>query len=158
MNIQRKISRQSALAMGIIVIAMGCGGKSLPPLTEVEGTVLINDQPLPHAQVQFIPELSDFGAEVISEALTDEQGKFRLICNKDGQPGAFVAKHRVVVASAPVPSELRGQSGDSQQKLAAYEAKLKNRPIPKQYSTAGQTPLFVDVKTDQRTYVLKLTR
>ena len=37
------------------LLACGCG-RSPPPLTEVEGTVLLNDKPLAQALVRFIPE------------------------------------------------------------------------------------------------------
>jgi hypothetical protein len=144
------------LAGGLLLVALSCA-KVPPPLTEVEGTVLLNDQPLPNAQVQFMPDLADFGAELNSTAITDEQGHFRL-STQTGQSGAVVAKHRVVVKDAPPPADVRGQSAESQQRLAAYQAKLKNRPIPVIYGSFGQTPLIVDVKQDQQNYVLNLKR
>src|SRR5437870_12181738 len=85
-----------SVALALALLTLGCS-KSPPPITEVEGVVLLNDQPLPFAQLQFMPELSNFGAEQASTATTDEQGKFRLTCNRNGEPGAVVAKHRVIV-------------------------------------------------------------
>jgi hypothetical protein len=150
-------SRGRAVALAVLVLAGGCA-KVPPTLTEAEGTVTLNGQPLPNAQVQFVPDLADFGAEYNSVGTTDEQGHFRLTCQGNGQNGAVIAKHRVLVIEAPVPAELRGQSSDSQQKLAAYQAKLKNRPIPTTYSSVGQTPLVIEVTADQKTYAIKLTR
>jgi hypothetical protein len=53
---------------------------------------------------------------------------------------------------------MRGMDPDSQQRLAAYEAALKNRPIPPQYSTYSRTPLRVEVKSDQKEYEITLSR
>jgi len=120
--------------------------------------VLLNGQPLPNAYVEFVPQLSDFGAELNSTGTTDEKGQFRLICNEKKQPGAVVAKHRVLVTNPPMPRELRGQDGRSQVAASEFLAKLENRPIPEVYGAVGRTPLEVDVTAGQKSYTLNLTR
>jgi hypothetical protein len=90
--------------------------------------------------------------------VTDDKGHFILTCAYQSQPGAVVGSHRVVVTDAPVPRELRGQSAQAQAKLAQYQAGLKNRPIPAVYGNVGQTPLRIEVKADQKTYAVNLTR
>src|SRR5947209_426150 len=134
----------ACLALAAVLAAAGCA-KGPPPVTEVEGIVLLNDRPLPQAQVEFVPDLSYYGAEMNSTAVTDEKGHFRLTCNFKGQSGAVVAKHRVLVTDPPVPREMRGMDERSQQAQAAFQAKLKNRPIPPAYGTVGKTPLIVEV-------------
>ena len=126
-----------------MLLAAGCA-KSPPVVTDVEGTLLLNDQPLANAQVQFMPELTGFGAEMNSTAITDDKGQFHLTTGR-GDAGAVVGKHRVVVTEAPLPPSMRGQDQQSQEKMSAYLAKLKNRPIPTGYGSYSQTPLFVEV-------------
>jgi hypothetical protein len=149
--------RVSASVLAALCLsAAGCGKQSPPPVTEAGGVVLLNGNPLPNAQVQFVPDLSGFGAELNSTAITDEQGRFQLTCAKDQQAGAVVAKHRVVVTDAP--SKYRGPSAEAQAGYASYVKTLKNRPIPEQYGSVGGTPLRVEVKADQKEYKIELTR
>jgi hypothetical protein len=148
--------RPSLILVGLsllcAVFATGCG-KTPPPFTEVEGTLLLDNQPLPFAQVEFFPELTRFGAEMNSSAVTDEKGRFKLV-NAQGQAGAAVGSHRVVVIEGPGPETGRMD----QNRLAEHSKKLTNRPIPATYGNYSQTPLRVDVKADQKTYTLNMTR
>jgi hypothetical protein len=149
------------LLAGLAVLVAGalCGcGKSPPPVTEVEGTILLDKQPLPFVMVEFMPDLTKFGAEVNSSATTDEKGFFRLTYSLTQQPGAVVGKHRVVISDIPTPEEYRSQDPETQAKYARYRAGLKNRPIPKAYTAAGKTDLIVEVTADKKTYNLELTR
>ena len=139
------------------ILAGGCA-KVPPPVTEVAGVVLLNDKPLPQAQVEFIPDLQGFGAELNSTATTDDHGRFTLTCNQKGESGAVVAKHWVIITDPAVPEDLRGMDARSQAKQQEFLRKLVNRPIPEQYSTITKTPLKIDVTADQKTYTIKLTR
>jgi len=145
------------LGLLVVLATAGCA-KTPPSVTEVEGVLLLDKKPLPNAQIEFVPELKDFGAEMNSLAVTDDKGFFRLTCHYKSQAGAVVGTHRVVVSEAPTPAEMRGMDGASQAKYAEYRARLKNRPIPDVYSTAGRTPLRVEVKPDQKTYEIELSR
>jgi hypothetical protein len=141
------------LLVGLALAFCGCA-KSPPPVTEVEGTVLLNNEPLANALVQFMPETGNFGAEANSTGVTNEQGHFTLTCNLQNQSGAIVGKHRVLVTEAPPPAAIRRQ----QEKAAEFQAKLKNRPIPSKYGSFAQTPLSVEVKPEQKSYTIELTR
>jgi hypothetical protein len=143
--------------LGVAFTLSGCQ-KVPPPVTEADGTVLLDGKPLPQAHVEFVPELRHFGAEMNSTAVTDDAGHFHLTCSFNQQPGAVVAKHHVIVMEAPTPAEYRGQDERAQTGLAQYYAKLKNRPIPEKYGTLSTTPLVVEVKAGQSTYNLDLTR
>lgn len=142
--------------LGLCLASSGCK-PSPPSITEAEGVVLLDGVPLPKVRIDFIPELSHFGAEYNSTAVTDDQGRFRLQCT-NGQPGAAVAPHRVIVIEGPMPNEMRGMSGEAQTAAANYLKGLKNRPIPEQYGTVGKTPLRIEVKPDQKEYEIKMTR
>jgi hypothetical protein len=152
--VKRFASLGSVLLLALLLV--GCK-KTPPPVVEAEGTVTLDGQPLPAAYVQFIPDLKDFGAELNSGAVTDDQGHFSLTCITGAQPGAVVTKHHVIVLEA-TPEDMRGMDERSQEKLAAYRARLKNRPIPDVYASLSKTPLLVEVKADQKVYDLKLTR
>jgi hypothetical protein len=90
----------------IVVIAglafvPGCGGgKKIPPLAAVEGTVVDQDgNPLARIQVKFMPdpEKEVFGKPGIGE--TDDQGRFVLYYDGDRKyPGTAVGTNRVVLS------------------------------------------------------------
>jgi hypothetical protein len=148
------------LGIGLLWLACGCA-KTPPPVTEAEGVVLLDGLPLPHARIEFVPDLAHFGASLNSTATTDDAGKYRLICNHKSQPGAVVAKHWVIVAEIATPIDRGGRDNpdpDTQRKQAELEARLTNRPIPPEYANVGTTPLKVDVTKGQKMYELNLTR
>src|SRR5262249_22113460 len=134
----------------------GCS-KSPPPVTEAEGVVLLNGKPLPNALVTFVPQLSNFGAEMNSTAVTDDEGRFKLEMTYRSQPGAVVGKHKVMVTEAPPSGEFRGMSEKAQAGYADQLAKLKNRPIPTRYGAVGTTPVEVEVKPGE-SLKIELTR
>lgn len=145
-----------AALIGLALLNGGCAPK-LPPIVPVSGTVYLNGEPLPFARIEFVPDLKHFGAETNSTAITDENGRFTLVCNLQQQPGAVVAAHHVTVMEH-TPDEMRGMSAKAQQQLSEYQAKLKNRPIPEVYASVSQSPLTVEIKAGQSTYDLQLTR
>jgi hypothetical protein len=143
---------------GLAFVLSGCGKKSPPPVVEVSGVVLLNKQPLPNALVTFVPQLSDFGAEMNSTAVTNNKGEFKLQCAYKDQPGAVVGKHKVTVAEAPMPAKYRGMSKEAQEGAAAHLQSQVNRPIPQKYATVGTTDLEVEVEADGGQVTLNLKR
>src|SRR5262249_15860253 len=144
------------LAAVAILFGPGCTPR-LPPVVPVSGTVFLDGKPLPLARIEFVPDLQHFGAESNSSAVTDEEGRFPLVCNHQQQTGGVVGSHHVLVIEY-VPDEFRGFSAKAQQQLSDYQAKLKNRPIPEQYGVVSRTPLTIEVKAGQETYDVQLTR
>jgi hypothetical protein len=153
----RTLLAAALVGLGAALALPGCR-RVPPPVTDAEGTVLLDGKPLPQAQVEFVPELTHFGAEMNSTAVTDDQGHFHLTCAYNQQPGATVGKHHVLVTEPPTPPEFRSQDERTQAKLNQYLSRLKNRPIPEAYGTLGKTPLVVEVKADQKMYKLELSR
>jgi hypothetical protein len=122
----------------------------------VQGTVLLNGKPLPKASVTFVPQVENLGADSNSTSVTDENGQFTLTCAYNGQPGAVVGKHVVLIAEPPLPEELRN-SRDVRE-VAQYRAKLGNRPIPPAYGMVSKSPLQIEIKEGQEAVKLELTR
>ncbi len=154
----RRFARSLACLAAATALAVAGCAKGPPPVTEVSGVVTLDGQPLPKARVEFVPDLSGFGAEMNSSAITDEQGRYTLAFTYTQQPGAVVGKHHVLVTEAPTPGEYRSMDPQTQAKLTQYMKSLKNRPIPPVYGEINKTPLIIEVKPDQKTYDLTLKR
>jgi hypothetical protein len=122
----------------------------------VEGVVLLDGKPLPNAEVQFYPKVSDLGFEYVATGTTDEKGHFKLTCN--GQDGACACANRVTVTDPATPEKARGLSKESQAAAVQFQASLKNRPIPDHYRNVAQSPLSVTVTADRTDYELQLKR
>jgi hypothetical protein len=149
-----RLTLLAVLAASFAALA-GCS-KTPPQITPVTGVVMKSGAPVPKVYVQFIPQLDEFGAEYNSTAVTDDAGKFTLVCNMKSQPGAAVCEHRVLITEAPASEEFRGLEGEAQAKYAVYLRGLKNRPLPTKYATALTTPLVVHVTKEQQSYELLL--
>ena len=76
----------------VISLFAGCGGRDLPELAEVEGTVKLDGQPLPNVLVSFYPQ--DGGRP--GTGVTDEQGHYELTYI-DGEEGTKPGTNRVEV-------------------------------------------------------------
>ena len=124
------------LVFGMLAFLVGCsGGKKVPPLAEISGTVVANGQSLPQVKVVFMPEPKEgevLDAAQPSTALTDENGKFSL--KYLGNPelsGAAVGLHRITMDDV-----LHHESRDE--------------PVPFRFSqslvNASSTPLTFEVK------------
>jgi hypothetical protein len=143
-------------AASVVALTLcGCS-KGPPPIVPVEGVVLLDNKPLPHARVRFAPALEGEGGDYLAEGITDENGRFELTCK--GQSGACACKNRVIVIEGPMSAKGRGISEAAQTEAAKYLAGLKNRPIPPVYATASKTPLSVTVTAGQTEYKLELKR
>lgn len=145
------------LFAALLPLVSGCG-PSRPAVVEAHGVVLLNKEPLPGAVVEFVPMAEGFDSEMKSLAVTDDQGKFTLKCNWQEQPGAAVAKHKVLVyENAPSGSEEARVRG-SRNRAPAQTPSLPNRPIPTKYGTVASTPVEIEVKQGQADYTVDLVR
>jgi hypothetical protein len=149
-------------SLGLMMVSLlalsycGCAPEGPPPIVPVEGVLLLDDEPLPHARVRFAPNLHGPGGDYLAEGITDENGRFQLTCK--GQTGACACENMVMVVEGPMNAKGRGMSAASQDEAARFLASLKNRPIPPQYAIATKTPLFVTVSAGQTEYKLELKR
>jgi hypothetical protein len=143
------------VVVAAVLAATGCVA-SPPPIVPVEGVVMLNNQPLPNAQVQFVPMARGLSAEYIASGTTDDNGRFTLTCK--GQSGACACENRVIVMEPSPPDQARGQSAEAQTAMSRFYNGLKNRPIPREYETVAKTPLTITVATDKSEYKLELKR
>jgi hypothetical protein len=130
----------------LALVLLGVSGCSPPdpPLTEVEGVVLLDGLPLAKVQVDFIPEDEEGRRLPFSQGKTDENGQYKLIC-ENTKPGAIAGPHKVVVRRPSV-------RGDPDKKAAAPEGPA----IPLIYQSVLDTPLKVVVQGEKQSCVLEL--
>ena len=156
-----RFSMSCFLALLGCVLATGCKAR-LPKVVEAEGQIVLGGKPLPKAYIQFIPDLKDFGAEANSFAVSDDQGRFKLTCMHNQQPGAVIGTHRVTVVNA-LP-EADGNSAEPQGRgpspavVERFLRSLPNRPIPARYGKFTTTTLRVEIEAGKTEYKLELTR
>lgn len=145
------------LLLLVSLLVAGCSNKEKIVLVPVEGKLMLDGKPVPLAKIDFMPEFRGHGAESNSFAITDDNGKFVLLFG-GGEPGCAVATHRVVINEAPVGGDMRGQDEASQNRLAAYNRTLKNRPLPTSYQTYTSTPLKIDITGEKKDLVVEMHR
>ncbi len=145
----------SCLCTLIVMIstAAGCGSSPVA-LGEVSGILTVDGKPAPEIAVDFIPDSDGGTTGPPSSALTDQDGKFTLIC-RDGRNGAVVGTHRIVLrdnrAVAGAPS------------MRFKDADKKPKPLPAsrisdRYTRALSTPLRQEVKAEPQTIPLEVTK
>ena len=75
-----------------LTLSAGCGGRDLPDLAPVQGTVTLDGEPMPYLMVQFLPE----GGGRPSTGTTDNQGHYELTYVA-GEMGAKVGMNKVEI-------------------------------------------------------------
>jgi len=134
----QRCAARAAILLTALALA-GCGSGLVP----VEGTVLLDGQPLADAQVLFLPKSGGRPAA----GKTDAQGKFKLMTDRpdDGaQPGEYEVGVLALKISY-VPSADGGQQAEQEQWLA-----------PQRYSKPGESGLTARISTAERTPKLEL--
>jgi hypothetical protein len=147
----RICSRRSCWFALLLVTVSGCG-KTLVFNDSVGGTVKLDGKPLGNAHVQFVPDEPGIKAPG-SSGITDENGHYQLT-REDGEPGALVGHHRVVLVRG---REAKPGLGEKPDPAETAKAKKDRRPIPSIYMIATQTPLKKEVTPAQHTYDLELS-
>jgi hypothetical protein len=120
-----------------LLLGGGCSGPQVE-FAEVQGKVMLDGKPLVGVQVTFYPETAGKETLPLARGKTDTAGKYSL-ATLDGQPGAAVGKHRVVV-QWPTP-----ERGDNWEKVPPPQ--FKGPVIPIKYTAATETPLLFEVKS-----------
>jgi hypothetical protein len=116
-----------------LALCLGCRGPEGPEVANVSGTVTLDGQPLPQANLTFVPQAGgspSFGG-------TNAEGKYRLLYSAD-RTGAMLGKHDVTI-------ELREpETGDDDKPKVKSDVKL-----PAKYRQKGT--LTAEVKQGANT-------
>jgi hypothetical protein len=135
----------AALAMALVVCCLaGCGVEEGP---EVAGHVTLDGQPLPGAEVQFLPADKD-PTKPGAMVTTDEQGNFVIVPDEDTgatlPPGeyAVVISKQVTREGGNVPPEMKE---DLEQMVAAG---MVRETLPARYSRESATTLKAEIKPE----------
>lgn len=124
------------LALASLAIS-GCGGKENagPSLTPATGTITLDGEPLPDAEIEFHYKGSKPEKYPGAASRSDSRGVFQVKSGK--QLGIIPGRHKVTVTRS---------NSDAQPK------------VPEKYSSLDTTDLELEVKSDVSTgYVLELT-
>jgi hypothetical protein len=166
-----------ALWCSLLTLTAAAGGCQRGPtwnLAPVEGTVTKDGHPLPGIEVTFLADL-DAGTEgPLAKGTTDEAGHYRLRTD-NGDDGAVVGKHRVVLHNLKLPTkqvsgdvrrrprkekdkhlqeELRKketarQSLEIAKRMEEELRKATGAPrVPPSYGSFNDTPLRVEVRPE----------
>jgi hypothetical protein len=122
----------------MMVPCLGCGPGG-PELGAVEGTVIMDNEPLPNASVVFIPENGRPAG-----ARTDEEGHYELNFT-EGRQGAMLGPAKVLITTVRDP----GTDEEGNPIPGSPET------VPKRYNT--QTELTFTVKEGHNTADFKLS-
>jgi hypothetical protein len=135
------------LAVVCAALALGCSG---PSLTEVGGTVTLNEKPLDNVQVEFLPDPEQNTKGGRSIGITDAQGRFQLV-GDDQRKGAVVGKHRVLITDLKQWEGISAGREDSNKPL-------KPSRVPARYTDVLATPFKnIEVKAGGSPIELKIT-
>ena len=117
----------------LALVLVGCAKP--PEVVPVEGVVLLNGQPLPHAEVQFVPMTPGLGAEYVATGVTDENGRFTLEYDPQTK-GAQVGTHTVSAKFQPrTPDEEMGK----------VKPHPSVKPVTEKYGDAAKSPMKVEI-------------
>jgi len=140
-----------SLFSGVCLLSLavtGCGGKSMPETTPVEGVVRVNGRPQSGLLVRFLPDPEPGkSTSFIASGKTDEQGKYVLEHDYEGThgQGAALGWHRVLVMDTTV-------------KLPAAGQRQAPPSVSFDYSSPATSPLHVEVKAGEPTIDLDVKK
>ena len=152
-----KLILQLQLCISILIF-VGCG-EAPPNIVPLSGAITLGGKPLSKAEVQFLPLAKGLDGSYVATGVTDEEGKFSLSLRGNKGPGCVACSCKVMIKEAPMPKEVRAAYNTKKHAMyLRYEASLKNRPIPKKYTSIRQTPLKFDVSAEQSEYNIEIDR
>ena len=89
--------RTAALSLAAALVLAGCQSSDAPTVIDVTGTVTAGGEPVPYAELSFIPDDGQRG----SSGSTDDSGSYVLLHTR-GATGAVIGTHEVTVSIPPV--------------------------------------------------------
>jgi hypothetical protein len=135
------VRRDWTVAVLLALLLAGCGGGSPYKTAPVSGRVTLDNKPLAHATVMFVPD-SGPGANKepppSSVATTEEDGHYSLVLSAGSKSnGAVVGKHKVVISMGSQVS-----SADTKRTF--------HKQLPEKYNRIDKTTLGCEVPAGGR--------
>jgi hypothetical protein len=117
-------------------------------LAPAGGTVKLAGEPLTNVQVEFWPE----DATPRSTGVTDQAGRFALVADGTGKPGAVIGRHKVVLHDLNVYAEIGIRPRE--------ETNIREKParFPPTYNDPNKTPLRVNVIKGQNDFEIAVEK
>ena len=127
-----------------LLLALFVSCSAGPEIGEVEGRVLLNEEPLAGVRILFLPDPLKQTLGPHSSSVTDDSGRYELQLHNDGgQAGAVVGWHRVTIEDSRA-EDMRG---------SGWSPHIRVLP---RYSAVSQTPFRFEVRTGRQTIDLQL--
>ena len=127
-----QIRFSAVLAIGLMVLTLaGCDSMfvSKTKVVPVSGRITLDDEPLAHAKVLFVPVVEknqDNLLNVVSYGVTDEMGGFILQLDAGGD-GAVIGKHIVFITTRQEEAGSKVDSAGKEFQLAQCDEKVPAR-------------------------------
>ncbi|EAQ81283.1 hypothetical protein DSM3645_22866 [Blastopirellula marina DSM 3645] len=127
----------------LLVLTWGCGGDQIDPeYKPVSGTVTLDGQPLPDAQISFVPP----GTGSSGSGFTDEYGKYELYYAAR-RGGAKLGENRVFITKNKPSTGKRGEFA------GVSEADMEM--LPARYNRKTELTATVEDKRNEINFDLK---
>lgn len=140
-------SLHCSLGAGVVLLLLtGCG--SHPATGQVSGVVTYDGEPLPYADIRFIPDpLGPRGAI----AKTDQAGRYRLMYSVD-RAGVIPGNYRVVISTrgggpdaSGVPESAGSSDNPYESEPSSMTAGAGREMLPMRYASSRETVLAAEV-------------
>jgi predicted small lipoprotein YifL len=138
----------------LVSLAAGCGQEG-PELLPVDGAVTLDDQPLPEAQINFIPDPTN-PVVTPGEAVSNEDGSYR--ASYMGRGGLAPGRYKVTVQkftfsgdTSRIPKEILDDP--EQLRLSG----ISKQSLPPLYAEANRTPFQIEVASGGGPYNFTLS-
>jgi hypothetical protein len=138
-------ARRLWVVVGLLLVpVLGCGKPTVQYNYSVEGVVKLDGQPLGGVIIQFIPDDEAALGAIGSQAISGDDGHFKLVCDNQ-KTGAAIGKHHVIVTRGR-PADPRHRGEKEQEPLSKDQ-----RAVPAIYGIGPKTPLKTEVTSDKHT-------
>lgn len=136
----------------VMLLAVCCGcGSSGSKMAAVHGVVTYQQNPLPDADVMFIPRAGGRPAT----GRTDAQGRFDLTTSRN-KDGALVGEHDVIVTKLDRPPGMPLSDAPAASAIVPATPPARKSLIPIRYGDAKASGLHADVATGDNAFQFDL--
>lgn len=132
---------------------VGCG-KSAPPAT-VAGCLKMNNQPLPHCLVKFVPESGKDAPKECACGATDDEGRYELRF-LDQKVGVAAGKYVIILDDLDMLQPIDRGNAEAEPPPTAKRPPASKPRFNESYFSAAHSPLRCEVKTGSQVIDIEL--